>query len=139
MEVEGPSSLRARPAVTKGKGLATSVYLFKPICKKSRKKHSITQEMSDSLKSISDVIVKIRSVSTRMDITSTATTQVKALLDMVLSLPGVHSGHYLHLFSTLYFMEKERGRHMFATLGDNKYIQLKWLEKEYQRHLEFHF
>ena len=89
VEVEGPSSLWARLAVTKGKGLATSVYLFKPIYKKSRKKHSIVQEMSDSLKSISDVIVKSRSVSTRMDITSTATTQVKALLDMVLSLPGV--------------------------------------------------
>ena len=95
--------------------------------------------MSDSLKSISNVIVKSRSVSTRMDIASTATTQVKAILDMVLSLPGVHSGHYLHLFSTLYFMEKERGRHMFAALGDNKDVQLKWLEKEYQRHPEFHF
>uniref|UniRef100_A0A7N2LUZ3 Uncharacterized protein n=1 Tax=Quercus lobata TaxID=97700 RepID=A0A7N2LUZ3_QUELO len=64
--------------------------------------------MSDSLKSISDVIVESRIVSTRMDIASTATTQVKAILDMVLSLPEVHSGHYLHLFSTLYFMEKER-------------------------------
>ena len=63
--------------------------------------------------------------------------QVKAILDMVLSLLGVHSGHYLHLFNTLYFMEKERGRHMFAALGDNKDVQLKWLEKEYQRHPEF--
>ena len=95
--------------------------------------------MSDSLKSISNVIVESRSVSTRMDIASTATTQVKAILDMVLSLPGVHSGHYLHLFSTLYFMEKERGRHMFAALGDNKDVQLKWLEKEYQRHPDYHF
>ena len=95
--------------------------------------------MSDSLKSISNVIVESRSVSTRMDIASTATTQVKAILDMVLSLPGVHSGYYLFLFSTLYFMEKERGRHMFAALGDNQDVQLKWLEKEYQRHLEFHF
>ena len=34
MEVEGPSSSRARPAVTKGKGLATSVHLFKPMYKK---------------------------------------------------------------------------------------------------------
>ena len=95
--------------------------------------------MSDSLKNISNVIVESRSVSMRMDIASTATTQVKAILDMMLSLPGVHSGHYLHLFNTLYFMEKERGRHMFAALGDNKDVQLKWLEKEYQRHLEFHF
>ena len=139
VEVEGPSSLRARLAVTKGKCLATSVYLFKPIYKKSRKKHSIVQEMSDSLKSISDVTVKSGSVSTRMDITSTATTQVKALLDMVLSLLGVHSSHYLHLFSTLYFMEKERGRHMFVAFGNEKDVQLKWLEKKYQRHPKFHF
>ena len=81
--------------------------------------------MSDSLKSISNVIVESRSVSTRMDIASTATTQVKAILDMVLSLLGVHSGHYFHLFSTLYFMEKEQGRHMFAALGDDKDVQLK--------------
>ena len=139
MEVEGPSSSRARPAVTKGKGLATSVHLFKPICKKSRKKHSVAQKMSNSLKSISEVIVKSRSVSIRMDIASIATTQVKSILDMVLSLLGVHLGHYLHLFRTLYFMEKERGWHMFATLGNDKDVQLKWLEKEYQMHHEFHF
>ena len=120
MKVEGPSSSRAGPVVTKGKGLATSVHIFKPICKKSRKKRSVVQEMSDSLKSISDVIVESRSVSTRMDIASTATTQVKALLDIVLSLPNVHLGHYFHLFNTLYFMENERGRHMFAALGDDK-------------------
>ncbi|KAK9991492.1 hypothetical protein SO802_026477 [Lithocarpus litseifolius] len=62
MEVEGPSSSRVGPAVTKGKSLATSVHLFKPICKKSRKKRSIAQEMSNSLKSISYVIVESRSV-----------------------------------------------------------------------------
>ena len=95
--------------------------------------------MSDSLKSISEVIVKSRSVSIRMDIASIATTQVKSILDMVLSLLGVHLGHYLHLFRTLYFMEKERGWHMFATLGNDKDVQLKWLEKEYQMHHEFHF
>ncbi|XP_050254184.1 uncharacterized protein LOC126700182 [Quercus robur] len=89
--------------------------------------------------SISNVIVESRSGSTRKDIASIATTQVKAILDMVLSLPGVYSGHYLHLFSTIYFMEKEWGRHMFPALGDDKDIQLKWLEKEYQRHPEFHF
>ena len=116
MEVEGPSSSRAGPTMTKGKDLATNVHLYKPICKKSRKKRLVAQEMSDSLKSISDVIVESRSVSTRMDIASTVTTQVKAILDMVLRLPGVHLGHYLHLFSTLYFMEKERHRHMFAAL-----------------------
>ena len=86
MEVEGPSSSRAEPVVSKGKGLTTSVHLFKPMCKKSRKKCSVVQEMFDSLKSISNVIVESRSVSTRMDITSTVTTQVKAILDMVLRL-----------------------------------------------------
>nr|XP_023878386.1 uncharacterized protein LOC111990840 [Quercus suber] len=38
MKVEGPSSSRARPAVNKGKGLATSVHIFKPIRKKLKKK-----------------------------------------------------------------------------------------------------
>ncbi|KAL0001297.1 hypothetical protein SO802_015078 [Lithocarpus litseifolius] len=52
---------------------------------------------------------------------------------MVLSLLGVHLGHYLHLFSTFYFMEKDQGRHMFAILGNDKDVQLKWLEMQYQR------
>ena len=34
MEVEGPSSSRAGPTMCKGKGLATSVHLFKPMYKK---------------------------------------------------------------------------------------------------------
>ena len=38
MEVEGPSSSRVGPAVNKGKGLATSVHIFKPISKKPKKK-----------------------------------------------------------------------------------------------------
>ena len=38
MEVEGPASSRARPAVNKGKGLASGVQLFGRICKKPRKK-----------------------------------------------------------------------------------------------------
>ena len=38
MEVEGPLSPMAGPVVNKGKGLATSVHLFKPICKKLKKK-----------------------------------------------------------------------------------------------------
>ena len=95
--------------------------------------------MSDSLKSISNVIVERSNLSARTPSAPTATTQVKEILDMVLSFPGVYSGHYLHLFSTIYFMEKERGRHMFVALSDNKDIQLKWLEKEYQRHLVYHF
>ena len=34
MEVEGPSSSRVGPIVSKGKGLATNVHLFKPMHKK---------------------------------------------------------------------------------------------------------
>ena len=133
MEVKGPSSSRAKPAVNKGKGLATSVHLFKPICKKpkKKKKRSVAQEMSDFLKSISDIIVESRSVSTRPTFASTTTTQVKAILDMKLSLPGVQPGDCLHLFSTLFFMEKVEGRPMFATLVDDMYVQLKWLEMQY--------
>ena len=84
--------------------------------------------MSYSLKSISDVIVESRSISTHTSFASTATTEIKAILDMVLSLPRVQSGDRLHLFSTLFFMEKVEGRHIFAALGDNKDVQLKWLK-----------
>ena len=129
MEVGSPSSSKAGPAVNKGKGLVTSVHLFKPIYKKPRKKRLVVQEMSDSLKSISDVIVESRNVSTRMPFASTTNTEFKAILDMMLSLPRVQSSNHLHLFSTLFFMEKVEGRHMFAALGDNKDVQLKWLER----------
>ena len=95
--------------------------------------------MPDSLKSISDIIVESRSVSTRPTFASTTTTQVKAILDMKLSLPGVQPGDCLHLFNTLFFMEKIEGRSMFATLVDDKYVQLKWLEMQYQRHPKYHF
>ena len=122
MEVKGPSLSRAGPAVNKGKGLASDVHLFKPICKKPRKKCSVVQEMSDSLKSISDVIAESSSVSTRTPFASTTATEIKAILDMVLSLPGVQLGDHLHLFSTLFFMEKVEGRHMFVALGDQKDI-----------------
>nr|POE82196.1 hypothetical protein CFP56_62953 [Quercus suber] len=64
MDLEGPASSRARPTVNKGKGLASGVHLFRGICKKPRKKRSTIQDMCDSLKSMSDVIVESRSVST---------------------------------------------------------------------------
>nr|POF19719.1 l10-interacting myb domain-containing protein [Quercus suber] len=95
-------------------------------------------EVEDSLKSISNVLVERPSLSARTPSIPTATAQVKAILDMVLSLPGVYPGHELHMFSTIYFMEKEQARHMFQAISDNKEIQLKWLEKEYQRHPEYH-
>nr|POF21866.1 l10-interacting myb domain-containing protein [Quercus suber] len=94
-------------------------------------------EVEDSLKSISNVLVERSILSAHTPSTPTATAQVKVILDMVLSLPGVYLGHYLHMFSTIYFMEKEQARHMFQAIFDNKDIQLKWLEKEYQRHPEY--
>ncbi|KAL0008215.1 hypothetical protein SO802_009717 [Lithocarpus litseifolius] len=57
---EGPSLSKAELAVNKGKGLASSVHLFKPICKKPRKKRLVVQEMSGSLKSISDFIALLQ-------------------------------------------------------------------------------
>jgi len=74
--------------------------------------------MSDSLKSISDIIVESRSVSTRTPCASKATAELKSILDMVLSLLGVQSGDRLHLFSTLFFMEKVEGRNMFVALSN---------------------
>nr|POF14699.1 hypothetical protein CFP56_34183 [Quercus suber] len=41
IEVEGTSSSRVGPLVNKGKGLASGVRFFRPICKKSRKKRSV--------------------------------------------------------------------------------------------------
>ena len=76
MEVEGPSLSRAGPTVNKEKGLASGVHLFRGICKKPRKKRFVVQEMSNSLKNISDVIVESRSVSTRTLFASTAAVEV---------------------------------------------------------------
>ena len=95
--------------------------------------------MSDSLKSISDVIVESRSVSTRTPSASIAATKVKAILDMVLSLPGVQSGDRLHLFSTCFFMGNQEGKFMFAAVVHQKDVQLKWLEMQYQKNSQHHF
>ena len=89
MEVKGPSLSKAGPTVNKGKGLASSVHLFRQICKKLRKKRSVVQEMSDSLKNISDVIVESRSIITRTPFASTAVIEVQAVMDMLLTLPRV--------------------------------------------------
>nr|POE50792.1 hypothetical protein CFP56_16306 [Quercus suber] len=130
MEVEGPTSSRARPTVNRGKGLASGVQLFKGICKKPRKKHSTIQEMSDSLKSMSDVIVKSRSVSTHnTPFRTTAANEMQAIMDMVLSFPGVQAGDHLHMFSTFFFVNNVDGRNMFAANVQRKEVQLSWLEK----------
>ena len=38
MAVEGPSSSKAGSVVNKGKGLETTIHIFKPICKKPKNK-----------------------------------------------------------------------------------------------------
>jgi len=85
------------------------------------------------LKNISDVIVESRSVSTRTPFASITATEVQATLDMVLSLPRVQLGDRLHLFSTCFFMGIQEGRFMFAALVNQKDVQLKWLELQYQK------
>ena len=139
MEVEGPSSLRAVPAVNKGKGLASDVHLFRGICKKLRKKRSVMQKMFNSLKNILAVIVESKSVSTHTSFASTAATEVQAILDMVLSLLRVQSGDCLHLFSTCIFMGNPEGRIMFAVLVHQKEVQLNWLAMQYQMNPQYHF
>ena len=114
MEVEGPSLSRMGPAMNKGKGLARGVHLFRGIHKKCVKKRSIVQEIFDSLKNISYVIVKSRSVSTHTTFASIAVAEVQAFMDMVLSLPGVQLGDYLHMFISCFFMGNQEARHMFA-------------------------
>ncbi|XP_075650137.1 uncharacterized protein LOC142620697 [Castanea sativa] len=139
MEVEDPSLSRAGMAIDKGKSKLSSVHIARGICKKPKKKRSVVQELFDSLKSISNVIVESRTVSTRPPIANTATTEFKEILDMVLSLPGVQLGDRLFMFSTLFFMETAVNRSMFTALVHDKDIQLKWLEMQFQRNPQFHF
>ena len=108
--------------MNKGKSLASGVHIFRGICKKPRKKCSIMQEMSDSLKNISDVIVESRSVRTHTPFASTAATEIQATLDMVVSLLGVQSSDCLHLFSTCFFMGNQDGRFMFTALVNQKNV-----------------
>ena len=77
-------------------------------------------EISDSLKNISDVIVESRSVSTRTPFASTAAAEVKAIMDMVLSLLGVQSGDRLHIFSSCFFMGNQEARNMFVAHSHQK-------------------
>ena len=114
--------------MNKGKGLASGVHLFKGIHKKPRKKCSIVNEMSDSLKNISNVIIESISVSTRTPFASTAVAKVKVVMDMTLSLLGVQSNDRLHIFSSFFFMGNQEARNMFVAHSHQKEFQLKWLE-----------
>ena len=63
MDVEFSLLSRAVPEMNKGKGLARNVHLFKLLHKKRGKKRSVVQELSDSLKSMTNVIKRSKSVS----------------------------------------------------------------------------
>nr|POF02055.1 hypothetical protein CFP56_18179 [Quercus suber] len=76
MDVECPLLSRAGPEINKGKGLARNVQLFKGLHKKHGKKHLTMQEMSDYLKSMTDVIIESKSVSNLAPFTSTAAIEV---------------------------------------------------------------
>nr|POE84039.1 hypothetical protein CFP56_39431 [Quercus suber] len=104
MDVECPLLSRVRPEMNKGKGLARNVQLFKGIHKKRGRKRLVVQEMSDSLKSMTDVIIESKSISNPAPFTSTTTIEVQAVMDLVLSLPRVQSGDHLHMFIPIFFM-----------------------------------
>nr|POE52385.1 hypothetical protein CFP56_70844 [Quercus suber] len=91
--------------------------------KKPRKKRSTIQDMSDSLKSMSDVIVESRGVSTHnTPFRTIATNEMQAIMDMVLSLPGVQAGDCLYMFSTFFFINNVDGRNMFAANVERKEV-----------------
>ena len=106
MDVECPLLSRAGLEMNKEKGLARNVQLFKGIQKKCGKKCSIAQELSDSLKSMTDVIIESKSVSSPAPFTSATATEIQAVIDMVLSLLEVQLGDHLHMFSTFFFHVK---------------------------------
>ena len=97
------------------------------------------QEMSDSLKNISNVIVESKSVSTCTPFASTTAAKVQAVMDMVLTLFGMQSGDHLHMFNTCFFMGNQEARNMFTAHTHQKEVQLKWLEIQHQLHPELHF
>ncbi|KAL0014681.1 hypothetical protein SO802_001750 [Lithocarpus litseifolius] len=79
MDVECSLLSKARLEMNKGKGLARNVQLFKGIHKKHGKKHSVAQELSDSLKSMTDVIIESKSVSSPTPFTSASASEVQAV------------------------------------------------------------
>jgi len=45
----------------------------------------------------------------------------------------VQSGHRLHMFSSLFFMENQSAMNMFIANKHDKMFQLLWLEKQYDK------
>ena len=93
--------------------------------------------MSDSLKSMTDVIIESKSISSPAPFTSTTAIEVRAVMDLVLSLPRVQSGDHFHMFISLFFMENQNEMHMFVANRHDKTFQLMWLEKQYKKGLIF--
>nr|POE80698.1 hypothetical protein CFP56_18896 [Quercus suber] len=120
MVVEGPSLSRTRPTMNKGKCLARGVHLLRGIHKKCCKKRPIMQSMSNSLKNVSDVIIESISVSTRTPFASAADAEVQAVMNMMLSLPGVQTGDRLHMFNSCFFMGNQEARPIFAAHSHSK-------------------
>ena len=95
--------------------------------------------MFDFLKSMSDVIVESRSVSTHnTPFPTTTTNEMQAIMDMVLSLLGVQAGDCLHMFNTFFFVNNIDCRNMFAANVQRKEAYLRWLEKQYEMNPQFH-
>ena len=61
-----------------------------------------------------DVIIESKGVSSPVAFTSIAAIEVQAIMEIVLSLPGVHSDHRLHMFNSLFFMKNQRTMNMFV-------------------------
>ena len=61
-----------------------------------------------------DVIIESKGVSSPVAFTSTTAIEVQAIMEMVLSLPEVHSDHRLHMFNSLFFMKNQRKMNMFV-------------------------
>ena len=79
--------------------------------------------MSNSLKSVSNVIVESRSVSTHnTPFRTIAANEMQAIMDIVLSLPGVQAGDHLHMFNTFFFVNNVDGRNMFAANVQRKEV-----------------
>ena len=61
-----------------------------------------------------DVIIESKSVSSPVAFTSAVAIEVQAIMEMVLSLLGVHSDYRLHMFNSLFFMKNQRTMNMFV-------------------------
>ena len=133
MDVECPLVSRASPEINKEKGLARNVQLFKGIHKRHGKKHLVVQEMSNTLKSMTNVIIESKSASSHASFTSAITIEVQSVMEMVLSLPRVQSRYRLHMFSSLFFIENQSAKYMFVSNEHDKMFQLFWLEKQYEK------